>query len=197
MSERRRGIVDRFGGHGFGFITDGESGEKGGIFVHQNDLIMEGYRCLYEGEEVEYGVITQEDGRLKAIEVKLVGSINEQRIDYQQPRPRGHTKPVGRYDDRRSDRRSDAPRRDRSDRRDPQRFVPMAVFRALLDQHNCLSSAFEELISVLSHEGDEGSIITDTEAKTIFSKMKKVKVNDEDEYDDYTESKDDVVSASV
>ena len=53
---------------GFGFITPAEGGDD--IFVHQSELVMDGYRCLNEGEQVEYQHMhDDQSGRVKAHQV--------------------------------------------------------------------------------------------------------------------------------
>ena len=50
-----RGKVAWFnGGKGFGFITRDDS--KGDIFVHHTNIVMEGYRTLDQGDEVEFEI---------------------------------------------------------------------------------------------------------------------------------------------
>ena len=63
-----RGVVKRWNGQkGFGFIASDDHGDD--VFVHQSALQMEGYRCLNDGEVVEFEVQTGEDGRVKASNV--------------------------------------------------------------------------------------------------------------------------------
>ena len=52
---------------GFGFIvpTDGSSD----VFVHQTAIIADGFRSLADGEDVEFKVIQDDSGRLKAVDV--------------------------------------------------------------------------------------------------------------------------------
>lgn len=55
MAERIRGKVKWFDGErGFGFIL-GAKGSKD-IFVHYSAIQTEGFKALYEGEEVEFEV---------------------------------------------------------------------------------------------------------------------------------------------
>jgi CspA family cold shock protein len=44
---------------GFGFI---ESDEGGDVFVHHNDIQMEGFRTLAEGETVSFEIVQGEKG---------------------------------------------------------------------------------------------------------------------------------------
>lgn len=64
------GTVERFNHkRGFGFINPGNGGEN--VFVHQNDITMDGFRFLKAGEKVEYE--EEESGKgHKAINVKLI-----------------------------------------------------------------------------------------------------------------------------
>lgn len=50
---------------GFGFI-DSSAGE---IFVHQSQIVCPGFRCLVDGEKVEYQIQVDEQGRNKATHV--------------------------------------------------------------------------------------------------------------------------------
>eukprot|EP01084_Bolivina_argentea_P106394 190402_1 len=52
---------------GFGFISVDDG--SGDVFVHQTEIHAEGYRTIHEGEELEFEVVTQDDGRRKAINV--------------------------------------------------------------------------------------------------------------------------------
>ena len=53
----------------FGFIERDDSGE--GLFVHQSDLLMQGYRELTAGQRVEFDIVQSERG-LRAVEVEVV-----------------------------------------------------------------------------------------------------------------------------
>jgi len=66
------GVCKRFNAaKGFGFITcDDDSGD---VFVHQTEINADGYRTLYEGEKLQFDVVTQDDGRRKAINVTAPG----------------------------------------------------------------------------------------------------------------------------
>jgi len=66
---------------GFGFITsaDGED-----VFVHQSDIHAQGYRSLAEGEQVEFVLKRDGQGRNKAVSVTGVGGafvVGERRGD--------------------------------------------------------------------------------------------------------------------
>jgi len=52
---------------GFGFIAPDDG--SGDVFVHQTAIQMEGFRSLADGEQVEYKVETDNNGRKKAVEV--------------------------------------------------------------------------------------------------------------------------------
>ena len=67
MSERITGTVKWFNGEkGFGFI-EREGGTD--VFVHQSEIMTEGYRNLNEGQQVEFE-ITQGAKGLQASQVK-------------------------------------------------------------------------------------------------------------------------------
>lgn len=71
------GTVQRFDPRrGFGFIKPDVpgplvDGQEQDVFVHQNDIEMDGFRSLQEGEKVEYDEEIGEKGP-KAVHVKLV-----------------------------------------------------------------------------------------------------------------------------
>eukprot|EP00980_Cylindrotheca_fusiformis_P026144 scaffold15472_cov117-Cylindrotheca_fusiformis.AAC.8 len=75
MPEKVKGTVKWFSNRkGFGFITpsSGDESTKDDIFVHQSGIVMETketYRTLKDGFEVEYEVITDDSGKLKAVNV--------------------------------------------------------------------------------------------------------------------------------
>ncbi|OII76968.1 cold-shock DNA-binding domain-containing protein [Cryptosporidium andersoni] len=52
---------------GFGFITPDDGSED--IFVHQQNIKVEGFRSLGQAERVEYEVETDDKGRRKAVNV--------------------------------------------------------------------------------------------------------------------------------
>ncbi len=72
------GVVVRFDSRrGYGFIGPDDGGED--VFVHQNNINMEGFRYLQVGERVSYELEVGEKG-MKAVSVTLL----EPRV----PRPR-------------------------------------------------------------------------------------------------------------
>lgn len=54
---------------GWGFIT-GSDGKD--MFVHQTDILMDGFRTLNDGQTVEYEPSTHEDGRVHATNVTVI-----------------------------------------------------------------------------------------------------------------------------
>ena len=52
---------------GYGFISVNNSNVD--IFVHQSDIFAKGFRSLMAGESVEFEILTQRNGRRKAISV--------------------------------------------------------------------------------------------------------------------------------
>lgn len=103
------GTVIRFDTkRGYGFLTPDEGGED--VFVHQNNITMEGFRFLKVGERVSYELEVGEKG-MKAVSVALL-----------EPRPPQEARddfggnnggaPRRDYDAPRRDRDYDAPRRD-------------------------------------------------------------------------------------
>ncbi len=59
-------------GPNYGFI-EGPGGEEGkDVFVHWSDIQMEGFKILKKGQKVEYSIGANNQGKPKAIEVKVV-----------------------------------------------------------------------------------------------------------------------------
>lgn len=55
---------------GFGFLVpDGKQPGEADVFVHQSAIHAQGFRSLAEGENVEFEVVLNDDGREKAINV--------------------------------------------------------------------------------------------------------------------------------
>lgn len=99
------GTVIRFDTkRGYGFLTPDEGGED--VFVHQNNINMEGFRYLRVGERVSYELEVGEKG-MKAVSVALL----EPRPP-QSPRDGGFDGPPRRDYDAPPRRDFDAPRRD-------------------------------------------------------------------------------------
>ena len=74
MSERESGIVKWFNdAKGYGFIQR-EGGSD--VFVHYSSIVGEGYRSLFEGQQVEFEVEEGLKGP-QARNVSTVGSISE------------------------------------------------------------------------------------------------------------------------
>ncbi len=94
------GTVVRFDRRrGYGFVSPEDGGED--IFVHQNNITMEGFRYLQIGEKVNYELEVGEKG-MKAVTVTLV--------EPRQERPRGEGESDGYGDDQRDDRDNPHPR---------------------------------------------------------------------------------------
>ncbi len=84
------GTVVRFDRRrGYGFITPDEGGED--VFVHQNNIQMEGFRYLQVGEKVNFDLEVGEKG-MKAVSV----SLTEPRVE----RPRDSEGGYGEQDER-------------------------------------------------------------------------------------------------
>ena len=67
-NKKTSGVCKRFNAaKGFGFITCNDG--SGDVFVHQTEIHADGYRTIHEGEELEFEVVTQDDGRRKAVNV--------------------------------------------------------------------------------------------------------------------------------
>ena len=54
---------------GWGFIT-GSDGKD--MFVHQTDILMDGFRALKDGQSVKYELSTRDDGRVYAVNVTVI-----------------------------------------------------------------------------------------------------------------------------
>lgn len=54
---------------GWGFIA-GSDGKD--VFVHQTDILMDGFRTLEDGQTVEYELSTRDDGRVQATNVTVI-----------------------------------------------------------------------------------------------------------------------------
>ncbi len=89
------GSVARFDSRrGYGFLSPDDGGED--VFVHQNNIVMEGFRFLNPGEKVRFGVEEGERGR-KALAVSLLEPrpereqrAGEEARDQQASRHHGH-----------------------------------------------------------------------------------------------------------
>lgn len=75
MSSKIQGTVKWFSNKkGFGFITPSEgSPVSEDVFVHQSSVSSDGYRTLSEGWTVEFTVVDDSDGRIKAENVTAPG----------------------------------------------------------------------------------------------------------------------------
>lgn len=61
---------------GFGFITVDDG--SGDVFVHYTEIQAQGFKSLAEGESVEFEIVTQSDGRRKAVNVTGPNGANVQ-----------------------------------------------------------------------------------------------------------------------
>lgn len=103
------GSVARFDSKkGYGFVIPDEGGED--VFVHQNNIDMEGFRFLQGGERVSYEVEMGEKG-MKAVNVRLL----EPRVERPRtPRFEQQERPAPRFEgggERSFSRRDPAPAR--------------------------------------------------------------------------------------
>lgn len=70
INMKNKGVVKWFNKEkGFGFITK-EDGKD--IFVHYKNLNMDGYKLLNECQKVEFDIETDNDNRIKAVNVTVV-----------------------------------------------------------------------------------------------------------------------------
>ncbi len=61
MSERCSGVVKWFDNRkGYGFIQRDNVGDD--VFVHFREIQGEGFRTLFEGQKVEFGLVEREKG---------------------------------------------------------------------------------------------------------------------------------------
>ena len=61
MSDRYTGVVKWFDNRkGYGFIQ--RDGEGDDVFVHFREIQGEGFKTLFEGQKVEFGLIQREKG---------------------------------------------------------------------------------------------------------------------------------------
>ncbi len=60
-----------FGKLGYGFTKVEDGTEE--YFIHQTDILMEGFRHLDRGDKVEFDVaVNEKNGRIKAVNVKKI-----------------------------------------------------------------------------------------------------------------------------
>jgi len=72
-----KGVCKKFdSSKGFGFITVDDG--SGDVFVHYSEIQAQGFKSLAEGELVEFQIVTQDDGRRKAVHVTGPGGVNVQ-----------------------------------------------------------------------------------------------------------------------
>ena len=55
---------------GYGFVT--KDSDLKDLFIHQSNIMMDGFRHLHEDDIVEFDIGTSEDGREQAVNVKPV-----------------------------------------------------------------------------------------------------------------------------
>lgn len=55
---------------GYGFITEDSDGKD--FFIHQSNIMVNGFRSLHEDDIVEFDIGTSEDGREQAVNVKPI-----------------------------------------------------------------------------------------------------------------------------
>jgi cold shock CspA family protein len=124
---------------GYGFLTPDEGGED--VFVHQNNISMEGFRYLRVGERVSYELEVGEKG-MKAVSVALLEPRPPQppRGDFDGPGRRDFDGPPRRDFDAPPRRDYAAPRRDAGGddaqveklRRTQERLISLLVEKGLI-----------------------------------------------------------------
>lgn len=92
------GSVARFDiRRGYGFVVPDDGGED--VFVHQNNINMEGFRYLKPGEEVRYELEVGEKG-MKAVDVQLLSERDPDEAPFRNDRDDyGGRDDYGRRDD--------------------------------------------------------------------------------------------------
>jgi cold shock protein len=130
------GVVVRFDAkRGYGFINPDDGGAD--VFVHQNNIVMEGFRYLRVGEHVNYELEVGEKG-MKAVSVNL--------LDERPPQEQRDNRRNDDYDDR--DNRDSRDSRD--NRRDSYRAPKGGGDNGALD---AMRRKQERLISLLVEKG--------------------------------------------
>lgn len=124
------GTVVRFDRRkGFGFVAPDDGGED--VFVHQNNINMEGFRYLQVGERVTYDLEVGQDG-MKGVSVSLV----EPRQPRREFRERGEREGEGDFRPRAPRPRSDRPDEGGSEiqklRRKQERLITLLVEKGIL-----------------------------------------------------------------
>lgn len=56
---------------GYGFCTSGE----GDVFIHYKNILGEGFKCLYEGDEIEFDIESTPKGN-QAKNIRLIKKAN-------------------------------------------------------------------------------------------------------------------------
>ena len=81
FSEIKTGSVKWFDtAKGFGFIVPDDGSND--VFVHQTAIKIEGFRSLAEGESVEFKLSTEDNGKVKAVDVTGPGGSDVQGAPY-------------------------------------------------------------------------------------------------------------------
>lgn len=147
------GSVARFDvRRGYGFIIPDDGGED--IFVHQNDIIMEGFRYLKAGEHVSYQMEVGGKG-MKAAQVQLLDPRPPEPL--REPRPRESAPP-------RSEGRGPRASADSADteelrrlRRKFERLVSLLVEKNVLapGDLDCIDQGFAQTTGSDSDPGEE------------------------------------------
>merc|ERR1719245_893810 len=77
QQQMSKGVCKKFdSSKGFGFITVDDG--SGDVFVHYSEIQAQGFKSLAEGELVEFQIVTQDDGRRKAVNVTGPNGVNVQ-----------------------------------------------------------------------------------------------------------------------
>ncbi len=112
------GTVARFDcRRGYGFVIPDDGGED--VFVHQNNIVMDGFRYLRAGERISYEPEAGDKG-LKAVQVQLLEPRQEETRDQRDQRDQRDLRDLRDHRDSRGPRgpRDSRDSRDSRDRRD-------------------------------------------------------------------------------